>query len=128
MSVRVGWPLGTLATFVVGYVAAVAVVPPEGSGVPGGPDAAMPPQHVEAPIPIPPMGALSALASMTESAPFVETSVAPPPLRGSRASFDPEDGPDWGFTSPPEVQGATIQTRRSYGHADATGLLMVDAP
>ena len=83
MSVRAGWPLRTLAAVVVGYVAAFAVVPPDGVRVPSEPDATGSTQLVEAPLPLVPMDDRAPFAGTAVSVPPTDLDT-PPPLRGGR--------------------------------------------
>lgn len=112
MRVRVGWPLGTLAAFAVGYVAAVAGVPTGAARLSG--DAGVPLLAAVSAVPPPPAGSSDALVDVS---PGVDALGPPPPLRGSRADDDPTDGPDWGFTSPLQLSDLdTTYRSRRYSH------------
>ena len=94
MSVRAGWPLRTLAAVVVGYVMAVAVVPPDDSRVSGEPDDAESVQRVKTSMPPAPKYDRAPVAWTAEHVPPPDLLGAPPPLRGARETVASADEVD----------------------------------
>lgn len=102
--VRVGWPLGTLAAFVVGYVVA-ALVGPRGLGaVPPDPEPLRDAEsRTHAPGPVRRYEVESAaFASTAGDVPPVAIDGNPPSLLGSRAVVESVERPDLAIVSDPQ--------------------------